>query len=118
MCLVCLYCELQILHIALVFPLLILINEMPTEKTAIKNQSKLSKGQFREKYFTKKTKSKRNFSNLFETQILIKTVLENSYWLETEFIYNRVYSVVVPRVFDFSQSENQQFSLISFSNSF
>ena len=73
MCLVCLYCELQILHIALVFPLLILINEMPTEKTAIKNQSKLSKGQFREKYFTKKTKSKRNFSNLFETQTLIKT---------------------------------------------
>ena len=55
---------------------------------------------------------------IFLKQILIKTVLENSYWLETEFIYNRVYSVVVPRVFDFNQSENQQFSLISFSNSF
>ena len=55
---------------------------------------------------------------IFLKQILIKTVLENSYWLETEFIYNRVYSVVVSRVFDFNQSENQQLSLISFSNSF
>ena len=66
----------------------------------------------------KKTKSKRNFSNLFEAQILIRNILENYYWLETEFIDNRVYSVVVPRVFDFNQSENQQLSLISFSNSF
>ena len=66
----------------------------------------------------KKTKSKRNFSNLFEAQILIRNILENYYWLETEFIDNRVYSVVVPRVFDFNQNENQQLSLISFSNSF
>ena len=66
----------------------------------------------------KKTKSKRNFSNLFEAQILIRNILENYYWLETEFIDNRVYSVVVPRVFDFNQNENQQLSLISFSKSF
>ena len=66
----------------------------------------------------KKTKSKRNFSNLFEAQILIRNILENYYWLETEFIDNRVYSVVVPRVFDFNQNENQQLSLISFSNTF
>ena len=66
----------------------------------------------------KKTKSKRNFSNLFEAQILIRNILENYYWLETEFIDNRVYSVAVPRVFDFNQNENQQLSLISFSNSF
>ena len=53
--------------------------------------------------------------------ILVSVILYKPgyYWIEIEFTYNQVELIAVSRVlFDFNQNENQQLSLISFSNSF